>query len=218
MKIRCKEIGLEGFKTMLVKYPILEDRQELGFVAKRNLNALYLHNLIFPYGVARKYLQPLVPLEHLIDASLEGYEKGLKRFFEEARDFKVGGYIVWWCQKYCTDFLLNKIQDYNKTAAFTPFGKKEFATIKGRAKLGDRKALDRILYLYNLLGDQIEEKLESKTSNTLSDSERMKVIELAIGQDSSRDGFEDYKNNISFNDFFLLEYLFSLDTKSQIKE
>lgn len=211
--IRCSDIGLREFKKILEAYPILEDRSELVFVAKRNLDRLYLHNLIFPYGVARKYKQDLIPLESLVDASLDGYEKGLNNFFEETRDFKVGAYIVWWCQKYCTDFIINKIVNLNKKLTFNPFKRKELSAIMVRAKHEDKEALDRILYLYNLLGDQIEQDLLEDNGKVLNDDERMNVIKLAIKSESSRDGFEEYKNNIEFNDFFILEYLFALDSK-----
>ncbi len=212
-KIRCKAIGLQQFQKILSEYPILEDRVELRFVAKRNRDALYMHNLIFPYGVARKFRQSMIPLEDLVDSALEGYEKGMLRFFDEARDFKVGAYVVWWCLKFCTDHVINCIIKENKRINFNPFERKAMAALMARAKLEDQQALERILYLYNLLADQIEEDIVGNSELILDENERMQVVKLCVAEQSSRDGFEDYRGNISFNDFFLLNYLFAIEDK-----
>lgn len=217
--IKCSNIGIDGLKKIIVEHEIPTVISEKEWAKNQNYHDLFLHNLIYPYGVARKYYLYWIPKEEMIDVSIVGFEKGLKKYLESERDFRVGAYVVWWCMQSCIKHLSQKIWEISVPLQPMNLPKPELDQLVGEAKEGRQKSIDILLLHYQFLFEIIDAKY-SDWQMQASKIEIAEVINRAIHrnfslEDFMKEEYEVYKDEFEFEDIILLEY--SLIFENQIK-
>lgn len=208
--IICTEIGIDELRRVINKYQIPSEQIERKWIANKEHDNLFFHNLVYPYGVARKYYFEWISKEELIDISIQGYKKGINKYLEVTRDFRIGKYVVWWCQQSCIEFILKKIWIISVPLQNKFIPKEELQNIISKTNLEENSNIGLIREHYDFLFKIIEEKYFN-TKLEFTNKDKNKIIQRAVNVDLSmeslmKDEYKFYKNELSFEDIILLEY------------
>ncbi len=208
--IRCSKIGIDGIKKILSKYQLPSPEVESQWVTNGEYDRLFLYNLVYPYGVARKYYLHWIPKEDLIDESILGYQKGLNKYLEEDRNFRIGGYIIWWCQKYCIEKLIKCTWQISNRWEKNNIPKEELDKIIANIKNGKTGQALFLKEHYIYLFDDIDHKYQ-ETGIFLSEEIKDEVLRRSIHKDFSieelnSEEYEYHRSQLDFEDILILEY------------
>jgi len=209
-KIICSEIGIERLKEIMAKYDIPDTTTEKEWSNKEDYEKLFLHNLIYPYGVARKNYFHWISKEETIDVSIEGFKKGLYKYLEEERDFRVGEYVVWWSMKYCIKDLSEKLWAISNPLKNRSMPNNELEKLIDEYREGHLMPTKILKNHYQFLFEIIDSKY-SDLSMPTTETDKLQVISNVLNGDFSMDDFmkdqyENYLNKYDFEDKVLLEY------------
>jgi len=179
-------------------------------IANKEYKSLYLHNLVYPYGVARKYFIHWIPKEELIDESIIGFKKGLDKYLEAEREFRIGEYVIWWCQRSCIEKVIRDVWQLSQEYEERSIPKSEMEKIISKIQNGKEGQSQFLKEHYSYLFEAIDEKYIS-TEILLTEELKDKVIERAVNKDFSLDGLKDeqyekHRNELEFEDILILEY------------
>lgn len=216
-KIKCSEIGIEKLKEIIAKYDIPNIEIEKEWIKKEDYEKLFLHNLIYPYGVARIYYFHWIPKEEMTDISIGGFQKGLSKYLGEERDFRIGEYVVWWSKQSCIKHLSEKIWAISIPLKNRNLPKNELTKLINEHKEGDLRSKKILRNYYQYLFEIIDLKYSDLAIQN-SESEQLQVITNAINgnfsmKDFMEEQYENYKNEFDFEDIVLLEYCLIYESK-----
>ncbi len=211
--IRCSQIGIRKLAKILDEHKdVLSLETEKELVRKEDYNKLFLYNLRFACSVARRFGFKWINHEEMIDASIDGFEKGLAKFIETKYDFKVVEYIVWWCQQSCIEYLLRKLWEITAQEGYKYYSNEEAEVVRSKWKNGDHGMIEEVLTNHSFLFKEVEdtykvvmgekEKREAIT-NTLNQKCSLRALEL--------EEYQTYKAELELEDFLLLECAIILD-------
>lgn len=214
-KIKCTEIGIEKLHELLSKYQLTSENTEREWIKNKEYEKLYLHNLVYPYGVARKYYLHWIPKEEMIDVSIEGFKKGLNKYLEnDERPFRIGSYVVWWSMQSCLKHLSEKIWSISIPLKGRNLPKRELKKIIKEE--GEERASRILKNYYEFLFEEIDSKY-SDLSIVISEEEKLEVIINAMQgnftiKDFMEEQFDNYREEYDFEDIVLLEYCLVYET------
>ncbi len=212
-KIRCKAVGLDALRNFIKEHPSLEREQEIQWIEEGEKESLYHHNLIYPYGVARRYALAWIPLEDMIDISLEAYENGLEKYLEEDRDFPIGEYVVWWSKKACMEHIIQRIIGWRNALGFQPESPEKIQQMAHEAQKGSQGAFDSLMNILSPFCDRIEDIYKNALTVPLSDEERRNILQNVMQLTFSNEEYTPFHKVLSFLDAYTLEHFLYLDKK-----
>jgi|GEM_PF-3880536 len=218
--IRCRVLGIKSFIEVLTKFKqVLTPEAERALVVNKDYHRLFLYNLKFAYAVARKFQFLWIKQEDMIDASIDGFEKGLAKYLEENHQFKVVDYIVWWCQQSCLEHLLRQIWEITANKGFKFYSKKDSTVVFEKWKNGSTRIQEEVLINHTFLFKE----LEITYDKTLSEQDKKTAVRNTLNQQSALaalelEQYQTYKKELEIEDFLLLECSLILERDNTIKE
>lgn len=205
--IRFSVVGAKAITEIINNHQeVLSPETEQQLVRDGDYKSLFHYNLRFAYSVAKRFWFHWINAEELIDASIDGFEKGLTKFMENDYDFKVVEYIVWWSQQSCIEYLLRQVWTITAHEGYKHYSSEEIASLLDRWKGGEKKVINEAMTNHSFLFKQLEETYQLE----LSETARKEAVINTLNQKSSittleQEEYQTYKSELEFEDFLFLE-------------